>query len=562
MTPARVSRVGCREDPMSKTRFRIAAALVAVAAGCARPANPPRPPDSSAQASAPAARPGAFTRQQLIEDARELARIIEDTHPDPYTGGGGRIAFHRRLHRVLNAIPDHGMSREEFYRLLRPFVAGVGDAHTNFTRGYGNDPRHPGGVPLRLKVVEESLVVTRIEQRHGDLLGSRLLSVEGIPLAELAARQRQLQGIDNQYHALYVLATRSLLYKPYLQDLIPEWSGLGAIRVELQRPDGQVVPVQLRQPDANPAWATPPSRVELPVPGGSGFQRAFLRPPDGGQEIAYVRFRHMSGYLETREERDPILSKITRPLSATAEFRDLVVEMKRRGTKTLILDSRGNPGGNSLMSEILVYYVYGREKLLEMAGVGTGEHGAFRYSRLYFAERKDESLAAINKGRAVQLLEGDYDFAWSYVDGKPIARRDGPVEDPPMVKFLRMSPTFRAEYDAGTYSGHYRPDKLIVLIDAGTLSAGFSVAVEFWRLGATTVGTPPAQAPNSYGSGTFWKLRHTGLEGMVPKISAAHFPDDPSKAHVLPVDHLLTYERFASYKFDPNAEYLYALTLR
>jgi hypothetical protein len=31
---------------------------------------------------------------------------------------------------------------------------------------------------------------------------------------------------------------------------------------------------------------------------------------------------------------------------------------------------------------------------------------------------------------------------------------------------------------------------------------------------------------------------------------------------VLPVDHSLTYERFASYDFDPNAEYLYALTLR
>jgi hypothetical protein len=48
---------------------------------------------------------------------------------------------------------------------------------------------------------------------------------------------------------------------------------------------------------------------------------------------------------------------------------------------------------------------------------------------------------------------------------------------------------------------------------------------------------------------------------MVPTISAAHFPDDPSKARVLPVDHPLTYERLASYGFDPDAEYLWALTL-
>jgi len=537
------------------------ASLLALAWGCAPRPPAPAPAGTTTQPAA-ATKSGAFSRQQLMEDARELARIIEDTHPDPYTAGGGRIAFHRRLHRALNAIPDEGLTGDEFFRLMRPFVAGVGDAHTNFMRGYGLDPRLLDGVALRLKVIEESLVVVGAERARQDLLGSRLVSVEGLPLAELVARQRRLQGVDNQYHALYVLATRSLIYGQYLRELIPEWAGAGRVRVELQRADGARAALDLAPPARNAAWATPPSRVALPVPGGSGFKTAFLRPPDGGQEIAYVRFRHMSGYLETREQRDPILSKITRPASATAEFRELVTEMKRRGTQTLILDSRGNPGGNSLMSEILVYYIHGKEKLHEMAGVGTGEHGAFRYSKLYFADRPSESLAAINQGRAVPLVEGDYDFAWSYVNGKPISRRSGPAGEPPTVKFLRLSPTFREEYDAGTYSGYYTPKHVIVLCDAGTLSAGFSVVVEFWRLGATSVGTPPAQGPNSYGSAAIFTLRHTGLKGMVPMISAAHFPDDPSKAHVLPVDHMLTYERFKSYNFDPNAEYLYALTLR
>ena len=547
---------------MTHARLLAAAALLALAAGCTPSTSSSTAPGQTAQAPATPTKSGAFTRQQLLEDARELSRIIEDTHPDPYTAGGGRIAFHRRLHTVLNAIPGEGMTKDEFFRLLRPFVAGVGDAHTNFVHGYSVDPRRSDGVPLRLKVVEESLVVVGIEGPRQNLLGSRLVSVEGLPLSELVARQRRLQGIDNQYHALYVLATRSLVSREYLRDLIPEWTNTARVRVELQRADGGREILEMTPPRGNPAWAAPPSRVALPVPGRSGFQTAFLRPPDGGQEIAYIRFRHMGGYLETREQRDPIISKIVRPSSATAEFRELVTAMKRRGTQTLVLDSRGNPGGNSLMSEILVYYIYGKEKLHEMAGVGTGEHGAFRYSRLYFADRPSESLAAINQGRAVPLVEGDYDFAWSYVDGKPIARRSGPEGEPPMVKFLRLSPTFREEYDTGTYSGYYKPKRVFVLCDAGTLSAGFSIVVEFWRLGATTVGTPPAQAPNSYGSGTFWTLRHTGLRGMVPMISAAHFPDDPSKAHVLPVDHLLTYERFKAFGFDPNAEYLYALTLR
>ncbi|UCD29926.1 MAG: DUF620 domain-containing protein, partial [Planctomycetota bacterium] len=38
-----------------------------------------------------------FTKKELITDARQLAAIIEDTHPDPYKHIGGKIAFHRRL---------------------------------------------------------------------------------------------------------------------------------------------------------------------------------------------------------------------------------------------------------------------------------------------------------------------------------------------------------------------------------------------------------------------------------------------------------------------------------
>ena len=75
------------------------------------------------------------------------------------------------------------------------------------------------------------------------------------------------------------------------------------------------------------------------------------------------------------------------------------------------------------------------------------------------------------------------------------------------------------------------------------------------------MGTPSAQAPNSYGAAAVFRLNHTGIRGMVPMIAAMHFPYDPAKAHVLPVDFPLTYERLASYDFDPQAEYLYAVEL-
>ena len=537
--------------------------------GCGPSTRPADPPVAGTQTGAQSnaaqrvPKPGAFSREQLIADTRQLADILESSHPDPYINGGGRIAFHRRLHRVLNAIPEEGMTKDEYFHLMRPFIAGVGDAHTGFLGGYEADRRHPGGIPLRLAVVEESLVVTGVVSRaQKDLLGARLISVEGVPLAELTGRQRQLRGIDNQYHCLQVLAEQSFRYRPYMHDLLPEWKDTGRVRLELKRADGNIVDIELVPPAAQGSWIAPPSRVELPVPGDSGFLYAFVKAPASPQEIAYLRFTHMTGYRETREGREPLLTKLRRPPSATDTFRSMLTEMKKRRTDTLILDVRGNHGGDSLIVDILIYFLYGKETLLKMQGFGTGESGVFRYSRLYFADRPGQSLAAINADRWVPLVEGDYEFGWSFVNGAPIARRSKPVGEPPGFRYLRASPTFRPEFESGTYGSYYQPKTVMVLCDAGTISAGFSVAVCFHRLGAILVGTPSAQAPNSFGAAAVWKLRHTGIEGMVPMIAATHFPDNPEKAHVLSVDVPLTYERLASYGFDPNAEYLLALERR
>jgi len=509
-----------------------------------------------------ATKPGAFSRAQLIEDARQLSNILEDTHPDPYINGGGRIAFHRRLHQVLNAIPDEGMTKDEFYRLVRPFVAGVGDAHTNLLGGYDVDSQRPSGIPLRFRVVEQSLVVSGVcDPERQDLLGHRLVSVEGVLVEELLERQRQLRGIDNVYHALQNLADQSLRYRPYLLDLVPEWKGTRIVRVELRSPDGNTKELELSQPASECRWIAPKSRVELPVPGDSGFLYAFLRAPGSSKEFVYLRFAHMVGYREAQEGRHPIRTKLARPPSATETFRTMVKEMKKRGTEILVVDVRDNSGGNSLIVDILVYFLYGKDALRAVHGFGGGESGVFRYSDLFFKDRPDQSLEKLNAGRRVPLVVGDYEFSWSFAGGEPIAKRAEPPAEPPGFQFLRASPTFAPEFESGTDGGYYHPRKVIVLCDAGTLSAGFSVVATFHSLGAILVGTPSAQAPNSYGAATVFRLTHTGIRGMVPMIAAMHFPHDPAKAHVLPVDYPLTYERLASYGFDPQAEYLYAIEL-
>jgi hypothetical protein len=120
-----VTPIATPSAPPSSTMTMTATAVATAPELSATPTEAPPAPSAT-----PTTRPGYFSREQLIEDARQLADTIERTHPDPYTRGGGKIAYHRRLQRLLNAIPKEGMTKNEFIRLLRPFVAAVRDSHT------------------------------------------------------------------------------------------------------------------------------------------------------------------------------------------------------------------------------------------------------------------------------------------------------------------------------------------------------------------------------------------------------------------------------------------------
>jgi len=161
-----------------------------------------------------------FPRDELIEDARQLAAIIEESHPDPVLRCGGRIAFYRALQDALEAIPEEGMSKEGFFapslqRSVTPTRrSGVATVLATSIRA---------GSPLRFGIVEPSLYVTGMRPEEERLRSARLISVEGRTLADLMAVRRTLVGIENDYEVLLRLSEQSLWYEPYLQELLPDW---------------------------------------------------------------------------------------------------------------------------------------------------------------------------------------------------------------------------------------------------------------------------------------------------------------------------------------------------
>jgi len=511
-----------------------------------------------------------YSRDQLIEDARQLAAIIEEAHPDPFVHCGGRIAFYRALQDVLEAIPEGGMSRDDFVRLIRPLVAMVGDSHTALWDSYRVRSTRPGGIPLRFRVVEQTLCVSGVHDPADEgLFGAVLLSVEGVSLADLMERQRLLVACENVYDVLDEMASNTLRFAPYLADLLPEWTDPTHIAVELRLPTGEAQTVGLLIPSLVRRTLRPATQAPVPTVGESGFGTFFVDPLGTGETIAYLRIDHQGGFREFLEENNAVGANDTTEAerswvpSATEVFRDLTLAMAEAETETLIVDLRSDTGGTDTMAHILIYFLYGLDGLAAFRTdwYAHGGLSAMRYSAQHFLICANQTLAQVNEGRmGVPLRVGDYAFEDYAETGEALlAEIEALGATAAFAPDYGGASTFYEEFVTTAGGGTYCPPNVLVLVSPTTFSSGATTMVALSLNGATLVGTPSGQSFHAFGNGTLWELDHTGIEGCVSRSYFDPYPDDPARGESWPVDVPLTYGFLASTGFDPNAELLLAL---
>ena len=516
-------------------------------------------------------------QQLLVEDAYQLRDTIEEVHPDPYLNGGGKIAFHRRFHELLSRIPEHGMTTDDYLALLQPFVAAIGDSHTAVRAAAGETT--PLSLPVGFRIVDEQLVVDRVAtQQQAPLLGARLLALEGVPLADLMARQGRLRGVENRYGELAVMILRTLTTREGLAQLTPEWQGGGAARVDLLLADGAEKQVALELLSEPPSrWVTPPSRVSMPSLAASDVAYSFLGPErttallvisdlmryreacelwfaeglDQAEAMTRAAYEHFHD-SPAPEGRSDLLAGIP---SATTTIAGLVDAMRAAGTKNLIVDLRGNTGGHSAMREILVYLLYGKQALLSL----DNGYQIVKYSPLLFEQYGSSSLERINQGRAHPLRATDYDFSEedAYRGARGAAVPGAERTDAPP---LAGSPSFQEVYKTGAFDDpRWSPGTVFVLSSPTTFSSGFNVLTGLYSLGAVVVGTPSAQPANNFGDMLIFELQHSAIQVGVSHKQNITFPDEPELGRCLLPEYPLTLEQLAGFEFDPNAEVLLAL---
>jgi hypothetical protein len=495
-----------------------------------------------------------YSHDELVEDVWTLAETLRDTHPDPYTGHGGRVQFHRRLEELTQSIPKDGESIERFHRRVQRFAARTQDGHTKVVAPDTFDKDVDGRFPFGFRVVGTALYIDTVyDETDTDVLGGRLVAVEDIPVADLWERQATLESADNVYGDLVGLASTLEGESIDIENLLDTSTRTPTLTIEM--PAGRTEEQTIEPIEAYEPVETLDTAIGLPETSGEPAYRfldddrstALLVLPDCHShrevhEIAAFIGGDVEDHYGTRDAYrrlvgEPVPENSNDVLAglpaATKILTNLVEEMADAGTETLVVDTRDNNGGSSLIAKLLVYILHGYDGVAETV---SDSFSISKVSELYREQRSDSG--SINETANAT----GFDFSSYFEDIE-----DGREE---LTELTEMSPTFAAEVESGEFAGYYCPETTVVVTSAETFSAGVEPGILLSKLGAAVVGVPSMQAPNGPRDILFDELPNTGLEVRISYRHHEFLPDESGDAFEPDIE--LTPARFEA--FDRSAD--------
>lgn len=297
---------------------------------------------------APVARPGLLTTADWRADLEFAREEIPRRHVAPWhsLSRSSYDAMFERLLRDADELADH-----EIVVRLAEIVAAIGDGHSRLSLPM--DPNatlevvHTGTaaplvrpfrqLPLRLARTEDGYIVTSAAPSMERLLGLQVIAVDGHPIADVEEALSPIVHRDNE-HQLHHLLARFMV--------VPEILHARGITASLEQSRWRFVDAsgESREQTMSPV---PPGEVvqwrSVPTPGWPVARSA----RDDGLWFADVN-DPPAVFVRIAEITD------TRQRSFTVFTDELQAHLARTDRRRLILDLRGNPGGDNSLNAALV----------------------------------------------------------------------------------------------------------------------------------------------------------------------------------------------------------------
>jgi peptidase S41-like protein len=288
------------------------------------------------------AAPAKLSREQIVEDFRVARRALEEGHSGIY-----RYTKKADLDRIFDAAErsiDRPMDAWELYRILAPAVAAVKCGHTAVALPDALQEKLNTSVPLlplQVKVLGGKPYVFRdFSSPAGSLAGLEIRSVNGVPASRIVATMMAAAPGDGD-----VVTSR--------ERRISDWRFAGNLVrfMDMKSP----YEVTLWNPGAKETVRQTLAGVELPklLDASKARYPQDQRIEDSGDlellddgRIARITVRGFFGFADAEKKED--LSQF---------FKASFEAMRAKGTKVLVLDVRGNGGGEDALGRILLSYL-------------------------------------------------------------------------------------------------------------------------------------------------------------------------------------------------------------
>jgi hypothetical protein len=382
--------------------------------GCLGAAAQPAPP----AAYDPAQR---YSVAQLQSDFAYLRRALEEVHPGLYWYTP-KDSLDRAFARTAAAL-THPMAEPEYWQLLQTLVGRVHCGHTRVQHSAAYKAwfrRQPYPyLPFTVAVRQNRLFVAENQSTAPELRpGTELLAIDGHPTAEVLPRLRSLISADGYGTGFQDKELEMGFFDSYY------WSFYEA------KP---TYPVLVRDSTGQQRLLTPLPRPAAPRP---------LAPMPPPLTAAQNRTRQLDRLRSVRYPAELPATAILRIRGFSydeledykAFHRQLFADLAKRRTKQLIIDLRGNAGGNQEISVDLLKYLLKSDFVLNKSALTPVLFP-------FFSQPDSTKADYFNPASVRRLPDGTLSFT----------NPDVGLQQP--------------------YRGRYFQGRVVVLVDGGTFSA-------------------------------------------------------------------------------------------
>lgn len=371
--------------------------------------------------------------EEMEDDLFQLKRDLEEVHPKTRDGLSAEIQS--AFDDAMVAIQEP-RTILEFTTITSELASMLEDAHTSVNAVYAKDL----ALPMDIKIIDEKFYVLQGNDLEA---GDELVSIGGIPLEEIYQVSKKRIPSENIYWT-------NLLFENYaiLESTLVEMGGEidnGGTEVLVNR-NGNEIRESLYYGDLQ----------FQPIAVDGDYKRYKTYPEDNAYNTQF------SYYIDIEND---LCHFILKSCDNSPEYRQFLENMfddvDQHKVGNIVVDLRGNPGGNSSVVDEFLRYIDVDEFVT------------------YGGYRRLSQAASDQRG----YLKSQGEFR-----SKPGRQKNDKVKD-------------------SSFQGH-----IYALIDSGTFSSGnwFGVILADSGIG-TLIGEPSGNAPSSYGDILFFQLENSKL---------------------------------------------------